>query len=52
MAESRKLSIPEIKKTLKSHDKEILVSMLIDCYKLSTDVKNYINLQLNPEGMM
>jgi hypothetical protein len=49
MTETKKLSIPEIKKALKSYDKESLVSILLDCYKQSRDVKNYIHILLNPE---
>jgi hypothetical protein len=30
--ELKKLSIPEIKKSLKTYDKDVLISMLIDCY--------------------
>lgn len=49
MTESKKLSIPEIKKALKSYDKELLLSIIMDCYKQSKDVKNYIHVLLNPE---
>lgn len=49
MAESKELSIPEIKKALKTYDKESLISILLDCYKQSRDVKNYIHVLLNPE---
>lgn len=48
-SESKKLTITDIKKSLKSYDKEALVSMLIDCYKQSREVKNYIHVLLNPE---
>jgi hypothetical protein len=47
--ELAKLSIPEIKKSLKTYDKDVLVSMIIDCYKISSDVKNYIHVLLSPE---
>jgi len=49
MTASKKLSIPDIKKALKAYDKETLISILMDCYKQSGDVKNYIHVLLNPE---
>jgi len=49
MTESKKLSITEIKKALKTYDKEALISILVDCYKQSQDVKNYIHVLLNPD---
>ncbi|MFD0676895.1 MULTISPECIES: DUF6155 family protein [unclassified Paenibacillus] len=49
MTKSKKTSIPEIKKSLKSYEKEALISMLMDCYKLSSDVKNYIHILINPD---
>lgn len=49
VSESKKLTITDIKKSLKSYEKEALVSMLIDCYKQSREVKNYIHVLLNPE---
>lgn len=49
MTETKKMKIPEIKRALRAHDKEDLISILIDCYKQSNDVKNYIHVLLNPE---
>ena len=47
--ESKKLLIPDIKRTLKTYEKDALVSMLIDCYKMSDDVKNYVHVLLRPD---
>ncbi|AST97819.1 DUF6155 family protein [Shouchella clausii] len=49
MTNPKKLSIPEIKKALKSYDKESLITLLIDGYKQSQEMKNYIHVLLNPE---
>lgn len=46
-----KLSLPELKKQLKTYNAEELVSIIIDCYKSSADVKNYIHMMLEPESM-
>ncbi|MFD0961595.1 DUF6155 family protein [Paenibacillus chungangensis] len=45
----KKPSIPEIKKALKQYEKDALITMLVDCYKSSKDVKNYIHVLLHPE---
>ena len=45
-----KISIPELKKQLKSYKAEELVSIIIDCYKSSSDVKSYIHMMLEPES--
>lgn len=50
MTESKKLTVPEIKKALKTYEKDALISILLDCYKQSKDVKNYMHVLLNPEG--
>ena len=45
-----KLSLPELKKQLKTYKAEELVSIIIDCYKSSADVKKYIHMMLEPES--
>ncbi|MDQ0885140.1 TusA-related sulfurtransferase [Paenibacillus sp. V4I9] len=45
-----KISIPELKKQLKTYKAEELVSIIIDCYKSSSDVKSYIHMMLEPEN--
>ncbi|MBE1446129.1 DUF6155 family protein [Paenibacillus sp. OAS669] len=45
-----KLSLPELKKQLKTYKTEELVSIIIDCYKSSPDVKKYIHMMLEPES--
>lgn len=50
MKTSSKLSLPQLKKQLKSYKTDELVNMLVDCYKLSDDVKNYIHVLIEPEG--
>jgi TusA-related sulfurtransferase len=45
-----KISIPELKKQLKTYKAEELVSIIIDCYKSSSDVKSYIHMMLEPES--
>ncbi|MDO3410931.1 DUF6155 family protein [Saccharibacillus sp. CPCC 101409] len=45
----KKVTIPAIKKTLKTYDKDALISMMLDCYRMSGDVKNYIHILMNPE---
>lgn len=47
--ESTKTTIPEIKKWLKTYDKDVLISMIIDYYRISNDVKNYIYVQMSPD---
>jgi hypothetical protein len=43
-------SLPEIKKHLKAQSADQLVALLMECYKLSPDVKNYIHVMIDPEG--
>lgn len=45
-----KISLPELKKQLKSYKTEELISIIVDCYKLSEDVKKYVHVMLEPEG--
>ncbi|MDF2647115.1 MAG: hypothetical protein K0Q73_2920 [Paenibacillus sp.] len=45
-----KISIPELKKQLKTYKAEELVSIIIDCYKSSSDVKSYIHMMMEPES--
>jgi hypothetical protein len=45
-----KLSLPELNKQLKTYKAEELVSIIIDCYKSSADVKKYIHMMLEPES--
>jgi TusA-related sulfurtransferase len=45
-----KLSLPELKKQLKTCKTNELISIIMDCYKLSEDVKNYIQFMLEPES--
>ncbi|MEW9701968.1 hypothetical protein [Paenibacillus sp. SI8] len=45
-----KLSLPELKKQLKTYKAEELISIIIDCYKSSADVKKYIHMMLEPES--
>ncbi|OAS13324.1 DUF6155 family protein [Paenibacillus oryzisoli] len=44
-----KISLPELKKQLKTYKPEELVSIIVDCYKSSEDVKKYIHMMLDPE---
>lgn len=44
-----KVSIPDLKRALRSYDHDVLISMMVECYKMSDDVKNYIHVLLNPE---
>lgn len=46
---SKKRTAPEIKKALRNYEKEKLVSIIMDCYKLSGDVKDYIHTLLDPD---
>lgn len=45
-----KISLPELKKQLKTYKPEELVSIIVDCYKSSADVKKYIHMMLDPES--
>jgi hypothetical protein len=45
-----KISLPELKKQLRTYKTEELVSIIIDCYKSSEDVKKYIHMILEPES--
>ncbi|UJF32646.1 DUF6155 family protein [Paenibacillus hexagrammi] len=45
-----KISIPDLKKQLKTYKAEELVSIIIDCYKSNNDVKKYIHMMLDPES--
>jgi TusA-related sulfurtransferase len=45
-----KLSLPELKKQLKTCKTNELISIIMDCYKLSEDVKKYIQFMLEPES--
>ncbi|WP_336784690.1 DUF6155 family protein [Paenibacillus sp. MMO-177] len=45
-----KITLPQLKKQLKSYKQEELISIILDCYKSSADVKNYIHMLLEPEG--
>jgi hypothetical protein len=45
-----KLSLPELKKQLKSYKTNDLISIIVDCYKLSDDVKKYVHIMLEPES--
>lgn len=45
-----KISIPELKKQLKTYKADELVSIIVDCYKSSSDVKSYIHMMLEPES--
>lgn len=49
MSESRKITVTQVKKALKDYDKDTLLSILMDCYKQSNDVKNYIHVLINPD---
>jgi hypothetical protein len=44
------ISLPEIKRQLKTYSSDELISIVMDCYKLSEDVKNYVHVMLDPEG--
>lgn len=44
-----KFSIPELKKQLKTYKAEELISIIVDNYKSSEDVKRYIHMMLEPE---
>lgn len=45
-----KISIPELKKQLKTYKADELVSIIVDNYKSSEDVKRYIHMMLEPES--
>ena len=49
MTKAKRLTLTEVKKSLKTYEKEALLSILVDCYKQSAEVKNYIHVLLNPE---
>lgn len=44
-----KVSVSELKKHLKQHKPEELISIIVDCYKISPDVKKYVYLMMAPE---
>ncbi|HBI03418.1 MAG TPA: hypothetical protein DDY49_05245 [Paenibacillaceae bacterium] len=39
---------PQIKRELRNFEKEKLISLIMDCYKMNGDVRDYINHVLNP----
>lgn len=45
-----KMPLPELKKQLKTYKVEELISIIVDCYKSSDDVKKYIHVMLDPES--
>ncbi|NOU99395.1 DUF6155 family protein [Paenibacillus planticolens] len=45
-----KLTIPQLKKELKSYGADTLISIIVDNYKSSPDVKKYIHMLLDPES--
>lgn len=45
---SKTRTAPQIKRELRKFEKEKLVSMIMDCYKMSGEVRDYINDVLNP----
>ncbi|REE90632.1 hypothetical protein A8990_106137 [Paenibacillus taihuensis] len=45
-----KLSIPALKKQLKTYKTEELVSIIVDCYRSNPEVKKYIHMLLEPEN--
>lgn len=45
---SKSRTAPQIKRELRNFEKEKLVSMIMDCYKLSGEVRDYINNLLDP----
>lgn len=45
-----KVSVPDLKRALKSYDHDVLISMMVECYQMSDVVKNYIHVLLNPEA--
>lgn len=47
---SEKLSISELKKRLKTYQNDELIKIIGDCYKLSDEVKKYINYMFDPES--
>jgi hypothetical protein len=49
MVEAKKISMTEVKKILKDYDQNTLISIIMDCYKQSSDVKNYIHVLINPD---
>jgi hypothetical protein len=47
---TKPLSVPAIKKQLKTQSTDELIAIIMDCYKLSEDVKKYIHVMMDPEG--
>lgn len=45
-----KLTLPQLKKELKTYEPDALISIIIDNYKSSPDVKKYIHMLLDPES--
>lgn len=45
-----KLTIPQLKKELKTYEADALISIIIDNYKSSPDVKKYIHMLLDPDN--
>lgn len=45
---SKTRTAPQIKRELRKLEKEKLVSMIMDCYKMSGEVRDYVNNVLNP----
>jgi TusA-related sulfurtransferase len=45
-----KMPLSELKKQLKTYKAEELISIIVDCYKSSDDVKKYIHVMLDPES--
>jgi hypothetical protein len=46
---SKTRTAPQIKKELRNFEKEKLVSIIMDCYKMSGEVRDYINNLLDPD---
>jgi len=44
-----KMTLPQIKRELREYDKDALISILLDCYKMSSEVKDYLHILLKPE---
>lgn len=48
----KKISLTQLKKELKTYKTEELISIIVDCYNLSDDVKKYILVKFEPENSL
>ncbi|MBP1996004.1 DUF6155 family protein [Paenibacillus eucommiae] len=50
MEQKSKITASQVKKTLKGYDSDVLISIIMDCYKMNDGVKKYLNVMIDPEG--